>query len=98
MKTPLISKNRQANELRDQAHKIRHELMDSSVALSAEQVEKMTNDMRALDMRAQTAAEFTPEAEIDRQQAHLADAPRRQPLAHLHQDRVEARPHRLHQE
>ena len=52
MKTPLISKNRQANELRDQAHKIRHELMDSSVALSAEQVEKMTNDMRALDMRA----------------------------------------------
>jgi len=67
MKTPLISKNRQANELRDQAHKIRHELMDSSVALSAEQVEKMTNDMRALDMRAQTAAEFTPEAEIDRQ-------------------------------
>ena len=61
MKTPLISKNRQANELREQAHKIRHELMDASVALSAEQVEKMTNDMRALDMRAQTAAEFTPE-------------------------------------
>jgi HK97 family phage major capsid protein len=67
MKAPLISKNRQANELREQAHKIRHDLMDSSIALSPEQVEKMTNDMRALEMRAQTAAEFTPDAEIERQ-------------------------------
>lgn len=67
MKTPLLSKNRQANELRDQAHKIRHDLMDSTLELTHEQVAKMQDDMRALDMRAQTAAEFTPEAEIERQ-------------------------------
>jgi HK97 family phage major capsid protein len=67
MKTPLISKNRQANELREQAHKIRHDLMDPSQSFTAEQVEKQTADIRALEMRAQTAAEFTPDAEIDRQ-------------------------------
>lgn len=67
MKTPLISKNRHANELREQAHKIRHELMDPANSLSAEQVEKMTADIRALEMRAQAAAEFTADAEIDRQ-------------------------------
>ena len=67
MKTPLVSKNRQANELREQAHKIRHDLMDSTASFTAEQVEKMTGDIRALEMRAQTAAEFTPDAEVNRQ-------------------------------
>jgi HK97 family phage major capsid protein len=67
MKTPMVSKNRAANELREQAHKLRSELMDSTLSLTAEEVEKRTADIRALEMRAQAAAEFTPEAEIARQ-------------------------------
>ena len=67
MKAPLVSKNRQANELREQAHKLRHDLMDPSNSFTTEQVEKLTNDIRALEMRAQAAAEFTPDAEVDRQ-------------------------------
>ena len=67
MKTPLVTKNRQANELREQAHKIRHDLMDATASFSAEQVEQMTGDIRALEMRAQAAAEFTPEGEVSRQ-------------------------------
>jgi len=67
MKTPMVSKNRVANELREQAHKLRSELMDASVQFTAEEVEKRTSDIRALEMRAQAAAEFTPDAEIARQ-------------------------------
>ena len=67
MKTPLVSKNRAANELREQAHKLRSELMDPSASFTAEEVEKRTADIRALDMRAQTAAEFTADAEVARQ-------------------------------
>ena len=67
MKTPMVSKNRAANELREQAHKLRSELMDSTLSLTAEEVEKRTADIRALEMRAQAAAEFTPDAEIARQ-------------------------------
>lgn len=67
MKAPLVSKNRAANELREQAHKLRSELMDPSAVFTAEEVEKRTADIRALEMRAQSAAEFTPEAEIARQ-------------------------------
>ena len=67
MKTPLVSKNRAANELREQAHKLRSELMDPSAAFTAEEVEKRTADIRALEMRAQTAAEFTADAEVARQ-------------------------------
>jgi HK97 family phage major capsid protein len=67
MKTPLVSKNRAANEFREQAHKLRSELMDSTASFTAEEVEKRTADIRALEMRAQTAAEFTADAEIQRQ-------------------------------
>jgi HK97 family phage major capsid protein len=67
MKAPLVSKNRAANELREQAHKLRHDLMDPAASFTAEQVEKMTGDIRALEMRAQAAADFTPDAEVDRQ-------------------------------
>ena len=67
MKTPLVSKNRAANELREQAHKLRSELMDPSASFTAEEVEKRTADIRALEMRAQTAAEFTADAEVARQ-------------------------------
>jgi HK97 family phage major capsid protein len=67
MKTPLVSKNRAANELREQAHALRSQLMDPSVAFTAEEVEKRTADIRALEMRAAAAAEFTGDAEIARQ-------------------------------
>ena len=67
MKTPLVSKNRAANELREQAHKLRSELMDPAASFTAEEVEKRTADIRALEMRAQTAAEFTADAEVARQ-------------------------------
>lgn len=67
MKSPLVSKNRAANELREQAHKLRADLMDPSVQFSAEEVEKRTADIRALEMRAAAAAEFTGDAEIARQ-------------------------------
>jgi len=67
MKSPLVSKNRAANELREQAHKLRSELMDPTASFTAEEVEKRTADIRALEMRAQTAAEFTADAEVARQ-------------------------------
>lgn len=67
MKTPLVSKNRAANEFREQAHKLRSELMDPTTSFTAEEVEKRTADIRALEMRAQSAAEFTADAEVQRQ-------------------------------
>ncbi len=67
MKAPLVSKNRAANELREQAHKLRSELMDPTASFTHEEVEKRTADIRALEMRAQAAAEFTADAEIARQ-------------------------------
>lgn len=67
MKSPLVSKNRAANELREQAHKLRADLMDPTASFTAEEVEKRTADIRALEMRAAAAAEFTGDAEIARQ-------------------------------
>jgi len=67
MKTPLVSKNRAAAALREQAHKIRHDLVDPTNSYTAEEVERMTSEIRSLEMRAQTAAEFTPDAEVSRQ-------------------------------
>lgn len=67
MKTPLVSKSRAAAELRDKAHKIRHDLVDAANTFTAEEVERMTGEIRSLEMRAQAAAEFTPDAEVSRQ-------------------------------
>lgn len=67
MKAPLVSKNRAAAELREKAHKIRHDLADATKSFTAEEVEKMTGDIRSLEMRAQAAAEFTADAEVARQ-------------------------------
>lgn len=67
MPTPLVTKNRAANELRQQAQALRASLMDPQQQYTAEEVERMTADIRALDMRAQSAAEFTADAEINRQ-------------------------------
>jgi HK97 family phage major capsid protein len=67
MKTPLISKNRQAAELREKAHALRAELVNPEATFTAEEVEKRVADIRAIEMRAQAAAEFTADAEISRQ-------------------------------
>lgn len=67
MKAPLVSKNRAAAELREKAHKIRHDLVDANNTFTAEEVERMTGEIRSLEMRAQAAAEFTPDAEVSRQ-------------------------------
>jgi HK97 family phage major capsid protein len=67
MKAPLVSKNRAANELREKAHALRSELADPSASFSAEEVEKRVADIRALEVRANTVAEFTADAEVERQ-------------------------------
>jgi HK97 family phage major capsid protein len=67
MSTPLVSKSRAAAEFRGKAHALRSDLMDASKSYTAEEVEKMSGEIRSLEMRAQSAAEFTPDAEIDRQ-------------------------------
>lgn len=67
MKAPLVSKNRAANELREKAHALRAELADANAAFSAEEVEKRVADIRALEVRANTVADFTADAELDRQ-------------------------------
>ncbi len=41
--------------------------MDPTASFTAEEVEKRTADIRALEMRAQSAAEFTADAEVARQ-------------------------------
>jgi HK97 family phage major capsid protein len=67
MSTPLVSKNRHAAAFREQAHALRSNLMDSEKQYTPEEVERMTGEIRSLEMRAQSAAEFTPDAEITRQ-------------------------------
>lgn len=67
MKAPLVSKSRAANELREQAHKLRADLMDPTATFTADEVAARTDAIRSLEMRAQAAAEFTPDAEIARQ-------------------------------
>lgn len=66
MKVPA-TKNREANELRAKAHALRAELLDATKEFTVDEVTKKTDAIRALDQRAQAAAEFTPEAEIERQ-------------------------------
>lgn len=67
MKAPLVSKNRQAAELREKAHALRAELANPAATFTAEEVEKRLADIRAIEMRAQATAEFTADAEIERQ-------------------------------
>lgn len=67
MKAPLVSKNRAAVELREQAAVLRRELMDPAVTLTVDEVKARTEAIQSLEMRAQAAAEFTPDAEVQRQ-------------------------------
>lgn len=67
MKAQLVSKNRQAAELREKAHALRSELANPTATFTAEEVEKRLADIRAIEMRAQAAADFTADAELSRQ-------------------------------
>jgi HK97 family phage major capsid protein len=62
-----VSKNRQAAELREKAHSLRAELANPETSFTAEEVEKRVSDIRTFEMRAAAAAEFTADAEIQRQ-------------------------------
>src|SRR5262245_6314353 len=63
----LATKNRKAQELRQQAIAIRDELLDASKPMTADEVRQKQDAMNALHARANVIAEFTADAEIDRQ-------------------------------
>jgi HK97 family phage major capsid protein len=63
----LASKNRAANEFRAQAAKLRDEILDTSVALTKDELELKVQGIKDLESRANVAAEFTPDDEIRRQ-------------------------------
>jgi uncharacterized protein YcbK (DUF882 family) len=67
MKNPLVSKNRAAAELREKANVLRAELSNPETVFTSEEVEKRVADIRAIEMRAAAAAEFTADAEVSRQ-------------------------------
>lgn len=64
---PLVTKNVRANALRAEAEAKEAELFDPAKRYSKEEAEKRAEEIRDLRQRAQLAAEFTPQAEIDRQ-------------------------------
>lgn len=63
----LQTKNRQAQELRSQAEALRSKLADPAVTLSTDEVNNTLEGIRSLEMRANAIAEFTPDAEVQRQ-------------------------------
>jgi HK97 family phage major capsid protein len=60
-------KDGRAAEFRTKAEAIRTELLDSTKTFSKTEVETKAEEIRALEARAALVAEFTPEAEIERQ-------------------------------
>ena len=63
----LATKNRKAMELRAQARAIRDEILDESKPMTVDEVKKKQDAMNALEARANAVAEFTADAEIERQ-------------------------------
>jgi len=63
----LAAKNRKANEFRAKADAVRAELMDETKTFTKDEIEARATEIAAWEQRAQIAAEFTPEAEIERQ-------------------------------
>lgn len=63
--TIKISKNPKANEFRAQADALRQKLIDPKETLTKEGAEQLYKDIQVLELRAQAAADFTPEAEIE---------------------------------
>ncbi|MCW5591049.1 MAG: phage major capsid protein [Burkholderiales bacterium] len=65
--TPMVSKDRTAAKWRDEANKVRAQMLDEKVTLTREQAEKMQADIAVFEARAQAAAGFTGDEEISRQ-------------------------------
>ena len=63
----LQAKNRKANEFRAKADAVRAELMDETKTFTKDEIEAKATEISGWERRAQIAAEFTPEAEIERQ-------------------------------
>lgn len=63
----LQKKNGAANELHAQAETLRSKLADATVQMTPDEVQTTIDGIKSLEMRAAAAAEFTPQAEIERQ-------------------------------
>jgi HK97 family phage major capsid protein len=63
----LATKNRQAQELRSQAEHLRTKLADATVSMTQDEVNTTLEGIRSLEIRANAVAEFTPDAEVQRQ-------------------------------
>jgi len=63
----LIKKNGAANEMHAQADALRAKLADPTVQMTPDEVQHTIDGIKSLEMRAAAAAEFTPQAEIERQ-------------------------------
>ena len=61
------TKNREANEFRAQALALVEEIKDPTKALTMDELNTKQAAIKALNVRAQMAAEHTPDAEIERQ-------------------------------
>lgn len=61
------AKDRAANELKERANALRNELLDTSKEFTKDEVEAKRQEIEAIEVRAATIAEFTPEKEIERQ-------------------------------
>jgi HK97 family phage major capsid protein len=62
-----MPKNREANELRARADALRAKLGDADIQLTPDEVAQHVEGIKAYEVRAAAMAEFTPEAEIERQ-------------------------------
>lgn len=76
----LVSRNEQALALRAEADKLRAKMADPAERMTVDEVVKTKDDIVSLETRAAAVAEFTPEAEINRQGGD-AEALRRAPGA-----------------
>lgn len=62
-----VTKNRQANEFRAKADALRQELLDETKTYSKEEIDAKLEEIHVFEKRADLAAEFTPEKEIEDQ-------------------------------
>jgi HK97 family phage major capsid protein len=88
-----VTKNREANALRAEADKLRAKLVDPAVQLTQDEIEQTAAGVLAYERRAAMVAEFTPEAEIERQGGDAAvrtAAPEGEPEAASHADEYAA--------
>lgn len=64
---PVVMKDRRANELKAKADAIRAELLDATKEFTKDEVEKRVGEISSLEQRANLAAGYTPQEEIEDQ-------------------------------